>query len=94
LFIFVWVCYSGFNTGALMVKELRETAYRHNKSPQLLAGLVEVIMGPASKDNMSLRRSLAQDRPLSVAEQMDCLIEHATDPNIIGRVFQGWGPWC
>lgn len=85
-----YVCgLTGYNTGALMVKELRETAYRHNRTTALPA-MVEVIMGPAD----SLRRRLSQEQPLSVADQMDCLIEHASDPNIVGRVFSGWGPWC
>jgi len=28
-----------------------------------------------------------------VAEQVDVLIEQATDPNILGRTWQGWAPW-
>jgi DNA-dependent protein kinase catalytic subunit len=29
----------------------------------------------------------------SVAEQVDCLIDLATDPNILGRTWLGWSPW-
>lgn len=30
---------------------------------------------------------------LSVEEQVDCLIDQATDPNILGRIFLGWEAW-
>ena len=29
----------------------------------------------------------------NVEEQVDCLIDHATDPNILGRTYVGWEPW-
>eukprot|EP00930_Biecheleria_cincta_P034831 TRINITY_DN24017_c0_g1_i1.p1 TRINITY_DN24017_c0_g1~~TRINITY_DN24017_c0_g1_i1.p1 ORF type:complete len:2972 (-),score=592.94 TRINITY_DN24017_c0_g1_i1:290-8146(-) len=31
-------------------------------------------------------------KPLSPAEQADCLIAQATDPNILGRAWEGWAP--
>ena len=33
------------------------------------------------------------DPILSVDQQIKCLIEIATDPNILGRTFKGWSPW-
>lgn len=30
---------------------------------------------------------------LSVEDQVACLIDQATDPNILGRTWQGWEPW-
>ncbi|EDV28309.1 uncharacterized protein TRIADDRAFT_20924, partial [Trichoplax adhaerens] len=30
---------------------------------------------------------------LSVEDQVTCLIDQATDPNILGRTWQGWEPW-
>ena len=30
---------------------------------------------------------------LNVKQQVDCLINQATDPNILGRVWAGWEPW-
>ena len=30
---------------------------------------------------------------LSVDEQVRCLLDQATDPNILGRSWQGWKPW-
>lgn len=30
---------------------------------------------------------------LSVEKQVDCLIDQATDPNVLGHVWAGWEPW-
>ena len=30
---------------------------------------------------------------LSVEEQVDCLVDMATDDNILGRTWVGWRPW-
>ncbi|XP_039982420.1 DNA-dependent protein kinase catalytic subunit isoform X2 [Xiphias gladius] len=30
---------------------------------------------------------------LSVEKQVDCLLDQATDPNVLGRVWEGWQPW-
>jgi DNA-dependent protein kinase catalytic subunit len=29
----------------------------------------------------------------TVQEQVDCLIDQATDPNLLGRIYVGWQPW-
>ena len=30
---------------------------------------------------------------LTPSEQVAVLVEQATDPNILGRTYQGWAPW-
>ncbi|KAK2886235.1 hypothetical protein Q8A73_020181 [Channa argus] len=30
---------------------------------------------------------------LSVEQQVDCLLDQAVDPNVLGRVYGGWEPW-
>lgn len=30
---------------------------------------------------------------LSVEQQVDCLLDQATDANVLGRVWAGWEPW-
>lgn len=30
---------------------------------------------------------------LSVEKQVDCLLDQAMDPNVLGRVWEGWEPW-
>ena len=49
----------------------------------------KVVMGPAE----GLRQRLAKQGVLSVEQQVDCLVEQATDPNILGRTWIGWSPW-
>lgn len=44
-------------------------------------------MGPED----SLRRNSPQS-DLLVDTQVDVLLEHATDPNILGRTWIGWSP--
>lgn len=38
------------------------------------------------------RKKAYRSEPLSPAEQADCLILQATDPNILGRAWEGWAP--
>jgi hypothetical protein len=26
-------------------------------------------------------------------EQVECLVDLATDPNVLGRTWMGWSPW-
>ena len=39
------------------------------------------------------KRARVEERCNSVEEQVECLLDHATDPNILGRVWGGWEPW-
>ena len=57
-------------------------------APSVLASLREVVMGPSD----SLRRRLPETG-LTPAEQVDVLVEQATDANILGRTYHGWAPW-
>uniref|UniRef100_A0AAR2L7W1 DNA-dependent protein kinase catalytic subunit n=1 Tax=Pygocentrus nattereri TaxID=42514 RepID=A0AAR2L7W1_PYGNA len=38
-------------------------------------------------------RARLGEKDLSVEDQVDCLIDQATDPNLLGRVWIGWEPW-
>ncbi|XP_015748747.1 PREDICTED: DNA-dependent protein kinase catalytic subunit-like [Acropora digitifera] len=38
-------------------------------------------------------RAREPESGLSVESQVACLIDHATDPNILGRTYAGWEPW-
>lgn len=40
----------------------------------------------------NIRARLAE-KGLSVDEQVDCLIDQATDANLLGRTYVGWEPW-
>lgn len=38
-------------------------------------------------------RAQEPESGLSVESQVACLIDHAIDPNILGRTYDGWEPW-
>lgn len=48
----------------------------------------KVVLGPED----SLRRTLPH-AGLSLEQQVDCLVEQATDPCVLGWSFAGWKPW-
>jgi len=79
---------SGVCPASITIAELRlssQAAVRQSQNE-----MCEVVMGPEG----SIRRELGgPDRVLSVEQQVDCLIEQATDPSILGRTWQGWAPW-
>lgn len=52
-------------------------------------GMLAVAQG---KEQHNIRARLG-DKDLSVEDQVDCLLDQATDPNILGRVWIGWEPW-
>ena len=60
----------------------------HEKS-QEYPSLVNILMG----DKKYNKRAQVGERCASVEEQVACLIDHATDPNILGRTYGGWEPW-
>ena len=38
-------------------------------------------------------RAREPESGLSVESQVLCLIDQATDANVLGRTWQGWEPW-
>lgn len=50
----------------------------------------EAVKGSLSKDRRANVGRLCE----SVAEQVDCLIDLASDPSILGRSWVGFQPWC
>ncbi|XP_021369727.1 DNA-dependent protein kinase catalytic subunit-like [Mizuhopecten yessoensis] len=59
----------------------------HSKN-DFLRNFESVVMG----ERDDTRAQLPQDS-LSVEDQVAALIDQATDPNILGRVYAGWEPW-
>jgi len=77
----------GHNSAYIMYDELVGTKHAKASYAQKIA---DTIMGP----DESLRRTLydKDNLSLSVDQQVDVLIGHATDPNILGRTWIGWLP--
>lgn len=77
----------GGNSACLTMKDLESNAAAA-KDATMMGYLRDVVMGPSD----SLRRSLPESG-LTAAQQVDVLVEQATDLNILGRTYQGWSPW-
>uniref|UniRef100_A0A8D3BVD0 DNA-dependent protein kinase catalytic subunit n=1 Tax=Scophthalmus maximus TaxID=52904 RepID=A0A8D3BVD0_SCOMX len=53
------------------------------------AGMQSVALG---SEEHNIRAKLPAEG-LSVEKQVDCLLDQAMDPNVLGRVWVGWEPW-
>jgi DNA-dependent protein kinase catalytic subunit len=78
----------GGNSAALTMRDLETSTNAAVKKAEVFESLRDVVMGPQG----SLRRSMAESG-LTADEQVDVLIEQATDPNVLGRTYQGWAPF-
>lgn len=59
------------------------------KDRTVLMGLKEVVLGTTSE---TTRAAMGEDG-LTVHQQVDALLEQATDPKILGRTWMGWAPY-
>lgn len=59
------------------------------ESDPAFSGMQAVVLG--SRDH-NVRARLPPSG-LSVEDQVQCLLDQAMDPNILGRVWAGWEPW-
>uniref|UniRef100_A0A8C4NGJ0 non-specific serine/threonine protein kinase n=1 Tax=Eptatretus burgeri TaxID=7764 RepID=A0A8C4NGJ0_EPTBU len=75
----------GANPAAITCEELK---LGHSTSSALCA-----LLAVAKGDPTHNVRARLQDTNLSPEDQADCLLDQATDPNILGRTFVGWEPW-
>ena len=60
----------------------------HGRLPEY-SSLDSLLMG----DRQHNIRAAVEVHCSSVEEQVACLIDLATDTNILGRTWQGWEPW-
>ncbi|XP_066538129.1 DNA-dependent protein kinase catalytic subunit [Hoplias malabaricus] len=75
----------GANPSVIISEELRLGF----EKTSAFKGMLAVARG--SEEN-NIRARLGE-KDLSVEEQVDCLIDQATDANLLGRVWIGWEPW-
>lgn len=79
---------AGVNPVLILKQELSESTHASKKYYKQLC---ETIQGPIGSQRNTL---LAQKKTfLDVEEQVDCLIETARDPDILGRVWLGWSAY-
>ena len=60
----------------------------HSRKPEC-KDMQSVVMGDKKED---IRAKLGKSN-LSPDQQVACLLNQATDRNILGRVWAGWEPW-
>lgn len=69
----------------LLREELR---LGHSKKPAFPA--MERVLQGDKRENVRAQLPLTG---LTAEQQVAALIDQATDPNILGRVYAGWEPW-
>ncbi|GAA6219422.1 DNA-dependent protein kinase catalytic subunit [Lates japonicus] len=75
----------GANPAAITSEELK-LGFEKDSAFQ---GMQAVALG-SEEHNIRARLTAAG---LSVEKQVDCLLDQAMDPNVLGRVWAGWEPW-
>ncbi|XP_028288750.1 DNA-dependent protein kinase catalytic subunit isoform X2 [Parambassis ranga] len=75
----------GANPAVITSEELK---LGFEKDPAF-SGMQSVALG-AEEHNI---RAKLPAEGLSAEKQVDCLLDQATDPNVLGRVWVGWEPW-
>lgn len=77
---------NGGHAAHVTVGELKLSA--HKLVQAHVATLSDAVLGPEG----SRRRALPA-AGLTAEQQVDVLVELATDPNVLGRTYHGWKPW-
>jgi len=76
----------GYNPAYITVDELRKSIHANKSYSEKLENIV-------SGDKQHNTRACIGKKCSSVKEQVACLIDQATDRNILGRTYAGWIPW-
>lgn len=78
----------GFNPAHITVWALSKNRFV-KKDPAILEGLKKIVLGTSGE---TTRANMGRTG-LTVHQQVDVLLEQATDPNILGRTWVGWKPY-
>jgi DNA-dependent protein kinase catalytic subunit len=70
------------NPAFITVAELRESV--HASTPYVKS-LQQIVLGEPGANI----RATVKERCATTKEQVECLIDQATDPNIVGRTYNG-----
>ena len=55
--------------------------------------LKDVVSGPVGGMRRAKENNIAGWRCANVEQQVECLVELATDPNVLARQYIGLAPW-
>ncbi|XP_002965996.2 DNA-dependent protein kinase catalytic subunit [Selaginella moellendorffii] len=76
-----------WNPAHVTLGELQSSV--HAGTPWMPAIEAAVLGDPVKNTRRRIDRKICA----SVEEQVDCLVDQATDPNLLGRLWVGWQPW-
>lgn len=76
-----------WNPAAITIAELKASIHANKPYSEALEKIVR------GSPDRNLRARTSGNICQSIREQVDCLIDQATDPNLLGRIWQGWQPW-
>jgi DNA-dependent protein kinase catalytic subunit len=76
-----------WNPADIIISELHSSI--HSSKPYL-PDLEQIVRGNPEKN---IRAGICRSVCETIQEQVDCLIDQATDPNLLGRIWVGWQPW-
>ncbi|XP_076239081.1 DNA-dependent protein kinase catalytic subunit [Calliopsis andreniformis] len=80
---------NGIKPSLITVEQLREQL-KEQHSDKYFDRYYAIIIG---NDDVKQARVLIEDNCLSPEKQVECLLDQATDLNILGRSYVGWKPW-
>ncbi|XP_034941190.1 DNA-dependent protein kinase catalytic subunit-like [Chelonus insularis] len=86
-FDYVTLKLNGKKPSEAMLKEMKDQHYDTKYFPRY----IEIVSG-IEGSTISLRAK-KNDDDLSAEEQVSCLLDQATDLNVLGRMYMGWTPW-
>eukprot|EP01018_Ginkgo_biloba_P019264 Gb_14393 [translate_table: standard] len=76
-----------WNPADITISELHSSI--HSNKPYL-PDLEQIVRG---KPECNIRARIQRGICENIEDQVDCLIDQATDPNLVGRIWVGWQPW-
>ncbi|KAF5300806.1 hypothetical protein FQR65_LT09109 [Abscondita terminalis] len=76
--------FSGGNSVNIMIEELTAG---HSQNPRWRDILIDAIKGAPNNIRSKFTDNLTEE------EQVKCLLDHATDFNLLGRMYEGWCSW-
>ncbi|KAF5289822.1 hypothetical protein FQA39_LY14977 [Lamprigera yunnana] len=74
----------GVNPTSIMVEEL---SVGHSNVPQFRDAYIKVVKGKSHNFRAKVKDQLSEE------DQVKCLLDQATDYNLLGRMFDGWLAW-
>lgn len=80
---------SQYNPASIMSTEIKDNRSVLAAKNGMMERCLECIQGTKVK----AKRATAGKQCESVEQQLDFILEQSTDPNILGRTWQGWAPF-